>query len=529
MTTPDRPARVFSRSRARSGELMSEAGSPAFDDVDWLRWMLVPAFALMLASAWWCTGFIQGDEHFQVLEFASARLGLSRIADLPWEYAARARSWLLPAIAAGLRGAMIAIGRDDPFFCAFLLRAASGALYLAAVWRLARATAAWFRSRAQWRVAVVLGFGLWFVPVVAARFSAESWSGSLFFLAFVTLVRLRDRRQCSAAEIILAGLALGLAFVVRFPVLLLDAGAIVWLLRARVVTRREWGFLAVGAVVALAVGAVIDAWGYGAVSLPLWNYYKAQVPGGVLQSYGVSPWWWYFPATVRAAGWPIGLLLLAGFAGLCARRQPSALVWTLVPFVLFHMMVGHKEVRFLFPMLAAAPYVIVLGVEAWWPADFFSRHLTLTWALATLLVVANAAVLVARLAIPMEPRVAVQETVYRSGVSTVIVAGDHDPYVWWGLRSNWYRPANLRVFSVTDAEAARNLAASMHALIVTRAPERPDSAGSSCRIVHESAPARVTSPAWSALLIDFMPERDREPGWWFVARCDPVAGAVHTG
>lgn len=508
---------------------MDEVASPAFDDVDWLRWMLVPAFALMLASAWWCTGFIQGDEHFQVLEFASARLGLSRIADLPWEYAARARSWLLPAIAAWVRSGMIAIGHDDPFFCAFLLRAASGALYLAAAWRLARATTAWFRTRTQWRIAVALGLGLWFVPVVAARFSAESWSGSLFILGFATLVRLHDRKQCSATEIFLAGLALGLAFVARFPVLLLDAGAVVWLLRAKVITRGEWRFLAAGAVVALAAGVAIDAWGYGTLSSPLWNYYEAQVPGGILQSYGVAPWWWYFPATVHAAGWPIGSLLLAGFAGLCARRKPSALLWTLVPFVLFHMMVGHKEVRFLFPMLVAVPYVIVLGLEAWWPNEFCSRHIAVTRLVAALLIAANAAAFAARLSIPMEPRVAVQETVFRSGVNTVIVVGDRDPYVWWGLRSNWYRPAKLRVVRAADVDAARNLAASMHALVVTRAPERADSAGGSCSLVHESVPARVTSPTWRAILRDFTPERDREPGWWFVTRCDSVATAVHTG
>ena len=502
--------------RARSG-----APSVATDDSTWLRWMLLPALVLMLASAWWCTGFIQADEHFQVLEFASARLGLSRLSDLPWEYAARARSWLLPAIAAALRSGMIAIGHDDPFVCAFLLRAASGALYLAAVWRLALATTRWFRSRTQWRAAVVIGLFLWFVPVVAARFSADSWSGSLFFLGFATLVRLNEREPCSTSELVLAGLALGLAFVARFQVLLLEAGAIVWLVRAGGVPRRAWALLFAGAFAACVAGAAIDAWGYGAPAFPLWNYFAALFPGGALQRYVAEPWWWYARALVYATGWPAGLALIAGFAGLCVRRRVHPLAWTLLPFVVFHLLIPTKELRYFFPMLVAAPYVIVIGLESWWPEALVARHAVALRVIVALLAAANAAAFVLRLWIPMEPRIAVQEAVYRSGLDMVIVVGDRDPYVWWTLRSNWYRPAGLRVVHATDIQAARSLAASERgALLVTRAPEVPDAGDGSCQLVHVSVPARIPD-RWRPLLDHFIPERDAEAGWWYVAHCDP--------
>ena len=508
---------------------MNSPDRAAVADAAWLKRMLLPAAALMLASAWWCTGFVQGDEHFQVLECAGARLGLSRITDLPWEYAARARSWLLPAIALEVRRAMLAFGWNDPFFCAFLLRALSGTLYLAAASRFALATSGWFKSRAQWRTTVILALGLWFVPVVAARFSAESWSGSLFFLGFATLVRTRDGERCSELEIFLAGAALGLAFVARFPVFLLDAGAAIWLLRAGGLPRRAWGVLGAGAFIACAASAGLDAWGYGRATFPLWNYYVAQVPGGVLSSYGVAPWWWYVPALAHGAGWPVGLALLAGFAALCVRRRSPALAWTLVPFLAFHMLVGHKELRFLFPMLVAAPYVIVLGLDGWWPAGFFARHRVATRCLIAAVALLNGAAFVARLSVPMEPRVAVQEAVFRSGARTVVVVGDHDPYIWWNLRANWYRPAGLHVVRAVDlAEARRFTASTPDALLVTRFPERPDSADGSCRVVHQSVPISFDE-RWRALLGDFIPVRDNEPGWWFVGLCDPAAGAAHAG
>jgi phosphatidylinositol glycan class B len=499
---------------------ISGAQTATTDDSAWLRRMLLPALALMLASAWWCTGFIQADEHFQVLEFASARLGLSRIGDLPWEYAARARSWLLPAIAAALRRGMIAVGHDDPFVCAFLLRAASGALYLAAVWRFARATTRWFRARAAWRAAVVMGLFLWFVPLVAARFSAESWSGSLFFLGFATLVRVTDGEECSTSELVLAGLALGFAYVARFQVLLLEAGAIVWMIRAGGVPRSAWALLFAGAIGACAVGAGIDAWGYGAPAFTLWNYFVVNFPGGALLQYVPQPWWWYGRALIYATGWPVGIALIAGFAGLCVRRQVHPLAWTLVPFLVFHLLIPTKEIRFIFPMLVAAPYVIVLGLERWWPAAFVTRHAVAMRVVAALLVAANATAFVLRLWMPMEPRIAVQEVVYRSGADTVIIVGGRDPYVWWNLRSNWYRPAGLRVINAKDLSDARRLAASSPgALLITRAPETPDAGTGSCRVVHESIPAQL-SESWRRVLDHFMPERESEAGWWYVARCD---------
>lgn len=500
----------------------SGAPSVGDDDSAWLRRLLLPALAVMLASAWWCTGFIQADEHFQVLEFAGARLGLSRVGDLPWEYAAHARSWLLPAAAALLRRAMIAIGHDDPFVCAFLLRAAGGALYLAAVWRFSGATRRWFASRTAWRLAVVLGFFLWFVPVVAARFSAESISGSLFFLAFATLVRLHDGETCSAAELLLAGVALGLAYVVRFQVVLLDAGAIAWLLWSGRVARRSWALLATGVLAAIAAGVLLDRWGYGVFSFPLWNYYVGQFPGGALKRFGVAePWWWYVPAVAYKAGWPVGLALLAGFAALLVRRRPHALAWAMGPFVLFHEFIPTKEVRYFFPMLVAAPFVIVLGLEAWWPSAFAARHVRAMRAIAVALVLANVAAFAARLWVPLEPRVAVEEAIYRSDLRTVIAVGADDPYDWWGLRTNWFRPRDLQVLRVGEVSAARHLAAgSAHSvLIVSRFPERPDVAGSGCRLVHASVPVTM-GPRWRTLLATFLPSGDKEPGWWYVARCD---------
>lgn len=481
--------------------------------------------ALVLASAWWCTGFIHGDEHFQVLEFANARLGRSPVADLPWEYAARARSWILPAIAAGVRWLAARLGADDPFRIAFVLRLASGVLYLAAARRLARVSRPWFRSAALWRWAVFAGVAMWFVPVVTARLSSESWSGSLFFLGLATVIRLERDEPVSAWERWLAGAAFGLAFVVRFQVLIPELGAVAWLARSRARSGARLSTwvppLVFGGLAMVLASAVLDRWGYGAWSFPLWNYYRAELVEGVLESYGTSPWWWYAPDIVHKAGVPIGLLLLGGFAVVCVRRPSSVLVWVGVPFVAFHVLIGNKETRFLFPLVAAAPYFAFLAMDALkWPGPSRTWRVTL----AGVALAANAVPFVMRLSIPMEPRVPVAQAIARSGVNRVFVAGAANPYVWWGLRAHWYDTPGVAVTLVNDAaDAARQAAAAGGALVVTRAPTEPDTTGGTCRIIHRSAGLTILAGRrWFAGA--FLPEREQEPGWWIVSRCGAPAG-----
>jgi phosphatidylinositol glycan class B len=37
--------------------------------------------------------------------------------------------------------------------------------------------------------------------------------------------------------------------------------------------------------------------------------------------------------------------------------------WVILPFILVHSMIGHKEIRFLFPMVGLLPVVIVQAIE----------------------------------------------------------------------------------------------------------------------------------------------------------------------
>src|SRR5512133_3566523 len=49
-----------------------------------------------LVTAYFSETFFFPDEHYQILEYMSLKLGITSAADLPWEFRAQARPWLQP-------------------------------------------------------------------------------------------------------------------------------------------------------------------------------------------------------------------------------------------------------------------------------------------------------------------------------------------------------------------------------------------------------------------------------------------------
>ena len=56
------------------------------------------SLGIFFVTALRSSGFHQIDEHFQILEFAAFKLGLTNQGELPWEYSAQMRPALQPAI-----------------------------------------------------------------------------------------------------------------------------------------------------------------------------------------------------------------------------------------------------------------------------------------------------------------------------------------------------------------------------------------------------------------------------------------------
>lgn len=318
--------------------------------------VLAASLAFTVAAAAASDSVFQVDEHFQVVEFAGHKLGVTPAEALTWEFPARIRPWLHPGSYVLLARALQGAGVESPFALARAFRLASGLLSWAALLALLLAVRRWFPSP-RWRRAAYLSLSLpYFVPYLAARVSSESLATSFLMLGLAALVA---RDGPASPRHLAAGLAFGLAYACRFQAGVAVAGVVLWVLVHARDRWRQMALLGAGIAAALAVAAWADAWGYGTWEPVAWNYLRVNLLEGKAASFGTMPFFAYLG--LLAGQWPpFGLVLMAGMLLFWVRFPRHVLTWLTVPFFLVHSLIAHKEIRFLFPILPAATLCALL-------------------------------------------------------------------------------------------------------------------------------------------------------------------------
>ncbi len=329
----------------------------------WRRFFMLTALlslALHLLVAWYSQGFYHCDEHFQILAFLGMKLGWVRPQQLPWEFRAAVRPWLQPAM---FYAAVRLLHLHNPFMAVRLLRFASALLAFGALLATGRCLPLWLSGWSRRLTWLFLAF-FYFTLQLAARTSSEGYAHAFFLIGTAVLLLALSRQGIGMA--LLAGIAFGVAFQMRYQVAFMIAGVGLWLC---IVRREQWQLvwpLLGGFVLIQLLALPVDHWGYGRWVYPPWSYVRANLVEGVANRFGVAPFWAYVPLLWKDFWPPFGLLLiLAPVLGLLfARNHPFT--FAIVPFVLAHAFVGHKETRFLFPALVPSLVVAGVALQAVW-------------------------------------------------------------------------------------------------------------------------------------------------------------------
>jgi phosphatidylinositol glycan class B len=329
---------------------------------------LAAALGVHLIAAWCNGGFLNADEHYQIIEFAQYKLGRQAASGLAWEFAARMRPALQPWIAESAIRLAEAIGIASPFAIAFALRVVSTLLAMWVSLELSVRTLRGLESRMLKIMALFASFFFWLTPTVHSRFSSENWSAALLVAGLCLMLDAADcQRDRSARSVLLAicaGLTWSAAFYCRFQIGASIAGAAVWLLvirRARVLLIL---MIAASFAAGCALNEVLDRWLYGVWTFVPYNYFVVNLVQGKAAAFGTTPWWMipvYFAVVLIP---PYSLIVIAVVAAGCWYARRALLVWTIVPFVALHALVGHKEPRFLIPMLYFIGPLVAVSIEA---------------------------------------------------------------------------------------------------------------------------------------------------------------------
>jgi hypothetical protein len=345
-----------------------------FFDTSWdtfFRFVLTASLLLELVVAYRSQGFYDCDEHFQILEFMGLKLGTALPSDLPWEFRAEMRSWFQPALYYPFAKLFFALGGQEPFRLAWLLRTLSALVSWSALYVFSRCLPRFLPDGAVRRWTLVSLHFFYLVPTLGVRTGSENFSQAFLLFGIGALIepgrlgtslypdaleasRARDGARLSGLtpSLWLAGLAFGLAYLARFQAAALVAGCCVWFWVFG--PRRRAFLLGVGGGLALAfaLGVVLDRWGYGHWVYSPWQYVRANLLEGKAASFGRSPVWGFVTLFATKLWPPFGLLWFSVFVLAAWQLPRHLLTWTVLPFVLLHHAIAHKEPRFLFPTLA---------------------------------------------------------------------------------------------------------------------------------------------------------------------------------
>ena len=399
-----------------------------------LRRDLVLSLAILtvvtLITAWFSSTHYFVDEHYQILELMGYKLGLTASSDMRWEFHAQVRPWFQPLVYYAISRPLILLGVTDIFTVTFILRLLTGLLSLTALTLFARAILPTIEGEAEKRAFVQYLPLFGFLPYLFVRTSSETFSAAFFALGLAVAL---ERR--TAARLALAGLCCGLAFESRYQTGLMGLGLFAWLaVIAREKPARLAAFLG-GGMAAVLLGALADRWGYGAWAFPPLGYTNVNLVQGVAaQRFGREPlfaYFWLMPASVFFA---ITLVLMAGMAAMWLRNARHPVSWASLPFVLAHLVIAHKEARFLFPLAILATSFPVLGFSPRlprWRAAFacFWQWRT-SW--AALAVTAISVVAMAGFAVypfGVRPHLPLAQYLYRHGPRTLVsLEPSFEPY-----------------------------------------------------------------------------------------------------
>lgn len=315
---------------------------------------LLIAAVVYSVTAYFSVGYYHADEQYQIIEFANARIENIPSTDLTWEYEAQIRSSLQPLLAEGFLRLCRSISLTNPYTQTLLLRLVTAWLSLLILYRFVSVLLIEIDKR--WKLFFLfLSYFLWFFPFLFVRFSSETFSALTLVVATTMLLNKTSTRR----QLIIAGCLFGLAFLFRFQTAIVSVGILAWMLFAVKINWKDFLILALSGIGVLRLGMSLDTWYYGKFVCTPWNYFTVNIVEDVAADYGVTPWYMYFYYIVKSTFWPFGVLIILSLVWFATRHWKHLFAWIAIPFLVMHVLIGHKELRFLIPIVFILPFVLV--------------------------------------------------------------------------------------------------------------------------------------------------------------------------
>lgn len=323
--------------------------------------IVIVALVVYITTAFNSLGFYHADEQYQIIEFAGLKLGTHEPNELAWEFKSQIRPSLQPVICFAFFKVLTIVKINDPYIQVFLIRLLSALLSITIITFFIQNTKDFIVSRSIKTAYYLLSFFLWFTPLISVRFSSETWSGLIFMLALIVFLE-NSENKLKPFKI---GILLGLSFLFRFQIAFAIIGFGLWLIFVNRSTLKYLIKIIASFSFLVFLGFLLDSWFYGEVVFTPWNYFYTNIIEGAASNFGTAPWYFYYTKILRLPTYFIGLPIILSFLILIIKKPKHYILWIVLPFLIGHSLIAHKEERFLFPMIYLLPLMLIESYILW--------------------------------------------------------------------------------------------------------------------------------------------------------------------
>lgn len=380
-------------------------------------------------TAYFSIGYFHPDEHFQIIEFAEYKANNSTESSLPWEYQANIRPAFQPFLAFSLISFIRFLGLNESFLIAFIIRLFQSFLSIVSIFLFLNV----YVKKSELNKYLFYTYFLWFIPFLSVRFSSEILAASLFLIVLYNLKKLEP-------NYFVAGILAGFSFQARFQLGFMIAGLIIWIiLYAKPGNKRIFNFFS-GITITFIVAIILDYWLYGKFTFPPYNYLFSNILENKAAGWGTESWYWYFEKTIINTLPFFGIIIIPLLFYYFIKNLKSELTFSIIPFLLIHIIVGHKEFRFLFPIAFIIPFIIITTINLLKEplSNYIKKYLNLIF------LSFNTLFLIIFMFIPADFGFRTIEFLNNKSISN-LVCYDESPFYRSGLNLNFYKPDSLKI------------------------------------------------------------------------------------
>ena len=194
------------------------------------------------------------------------------------------------------------------------------------------------------------------------RFSSEAWSAHAWLLGITYLYH--SNKENFPFNYFIAGIWLGLAFVFRYQLSFAILGVILWIFFIQKENPLKKFFaLAMGGLLIFLLSTILDSLFYKEWVLAPYHYFYQNLILKKAALFGKEPWYFYLLQMLNSPTSFLNVVYFLSSLYFIIKFPKHLITWTILPFILIHLFINHKEVRFLFPVFVFLPFLLIKTLD----------------------------------------------------------------------------------------------------------------------------------------------------------------------